>query len=344
MSNAQGSLKLTDKFEFQEMLKIYMDSASESISSILKSKVEISIPEIKEMRLNEVEYSILEPVIFVKSSLISNTTGSLLLIFRQRDVQLFLNELMGVDDLPEPDFEFDEVALSATNEIMNQMIRTSASAMSEYLGSSMRASDSQTFVAENGKSLADNFSEKEEDKVAVITYKLMIKDMIESEFMQVLSNAALENLNTGVEAREEKLKSDVIDSVKATAEDGSTLMGTQRQSVILGQRTLAYTQAQKSDQRQNQETPYQSNIELIMDVPLSVSVEIGKTRRKLKDVLGFNNGTVVELEKQADAPADIIVNGQLIARGEVLVIDDNFGVRITEIINTKNIIGNGELN
>ena len=84
------------------------------------------------------------------------------------------------------------------------------------------------------------------------------------------------------------------------------------------------------------------NLGLIMDVPLNVSVEIGKTRRRLKDVLNFNNGTVVELDKQADAPVDIIVNGQLIARGEVVVIDDNFGVRISEIVNTRSIIGNGE--
>ena len=83
------------------------------------------------------------------------------------------------------------------------------------------------------------------------------------------------------------------------------------------------------------------NLSLIMDVPLNVSVEIGKTRRRLKDVLNFSNGTVVELDKQSDAPVDIIVNGQLIARGEVVVID-NFGVRISEIVNTRSIIGNGE--
>ncbi len=74
-----------------------------------------------------------------------------------------------------------------------------------------------------------------------------------------------------------------------------------------------------------------------------MSVEIGKTRRKLKEILSLNNGMVVELDKQADAPVDIIVNGQLIARGEVVVIDDNFGVRISEIVNTKSIIENGDL-
>ena len=64
--------------------------------------------------------------------------------------------------------------------------------------------------------------------------------------------------------------------------------------------------------------------------------------KRVNDLLNFSNGTVVELDKQSDAPVDIIVNGQLIARGEVVVIDDNFGVRITEIVNTRSIIGNGE--
>lgn len=334
MPNIQEPLKLTDISEFKEILEIYLNSASESISSILKSNVEISLPEVKEAALNQVEYSIFEPVIFVKSSLTEQADENILLIFRQRDVQLFLNELMGVDDLPEPDFEFDEVALSAANEIMNQMIHSSVSALSDYLSMGMKASDSQTFISPDGRTLADNFGENEEAQVIVITCKLMIKDMIESEFMHILSLKALESLRTGLEDRKEKLK-------KATAERVN-MIG-RNQTGNTGQRELAYGASWQSGDRHMSEVHNPGNIDLIMDVPLNVSVEIGKTKRKLKDVLGFNNGTVVELEKQADAPADIIVNGQLIARGEVLVIDDNFGVRITEIINTKNIIGNGEL-
>ena len=75
------------------------------------------------------------------------------------------------------------------------------------------------------------------------------------------------------------------------------------------------------------------NMDLLMDVPLNVSVEIGKTRRKMKEILSFTQGTVIPIDKQAGAPVDIIVNGQLIARGDVVVIDDNFGVRITELVN-----------
>ena len=75
-----------------------------------------------------------------------------------------------------------------------------------------------------------------------------------------------------------------------------------------------------------------------MDVPLSVTVEIGKTRRKMRDIMEFTQGTVIDLEKQAGAPVDIVVNGQLIARGDVVVIDDNFGVRITEIVGNNGFV------
>lgn len=75
-----------------------------------------------------------------------------------------------------------------------------------------------------------------------------------------------------------------------------------------------------------------------MNVPLNVSVEIGSTKRKIKDIMEFGQGTVIELDKQAGAPVDIVVNGQLIARGDVVVIDDNFAVRVTEILGTKELM------
>ncbi|MFZ5436158.1 MAG: flagellar motor switch protein FliN [Bacillota bacterium] len=73
-------------------------------------------------------------------------------------------------------------------------------------------------------------------------------------------------------------------------------------------------------------------IDLLYDVPLEVTVEIGRTRRLLKEVLGFTQGSVVELEKSAGDPVDVFINGRLVARGEVVVVDENFGVRITEVV------------
>lgn len=79
------------------------------------------------------------------------------------------------------------------------------------------------------------------------------------------------------------------------------------------------------------------NFGLIQDVPLEISVQVGKTKKSVKDIMDLTNGSIVELDKQAGDPVDIIVNGQLIARGEVVVIDENFGVRVTEIIEKRSL-------
>lgn len=79
------------------------------------------------------------------------------------------------------------------------------------------------------------------------------------------------------------------------------------------------------------------NLELIMEVPLQVTVEIGRARRKVQDILEFAKGSLVVLDKLAGDQVDLFVNGKCIARGEVVVIEDNFGVRITEIVQTPGI-------
>lgn len=79
------------------------------------------------------------------------------------------------------------------------------------------------------------------------------------------------------------------------------------------------------------------NLDLIMEVPLQVTVEIGRARRKVQDILEFAKGSLVVLDKLAGDQVDLFVNGKCIARGEVVVIEDNFGVRITEIVQTPGL-------
>ena len=76
----------------------------------------------------------------------------------------------------------------------------------------------------------------------------------------------------------------------------------------------------------------QENIELIKDVPLEVTVELGRTHKSINDILDFSPGTIIELDKIAGEPIDVLVNGKNVAKGEVVVIDESFGVRVTEII------------
>ena len=74
------------------------------------------------------------------------------------------------------------------------------------------------------------------------------------------------------------------------------------------------------------------NIGLIMDVPLEVTVELGRTRKSISEILDFTPGTIIELDKIAGEPIDVLVNGKFVAKGEVVVIEESFGVRVTEII------------
>lgn len=354
---------MTDGQMFEELIKIHAQTAGEAISSILKADITIGEPQIQEMTVKEVEYSILEPAVFVKSCLTSQVAGTVVLILRQRDMQVFLNELMGVDDLPDPDFVFDDVAMSAAGELMNQMAHASAAAMAQYLGDTMDFADCQLVLSDGRQNLSPVIGDQPDSKIMVVNYTMRIKDMVESEFIECISAAAIDSLAQEIQAKQEAEA-----RARQEEEEAARQAREMEKNVIVGQGAGRGQAAPASGRTADAAVPagpswggnaagarsvtgpdamYRSpaingNLGLIMDVPLNVSVEIGKTRRRLKDVLNFNNGTVVELDKQADAPVDIIVNGQLIARGEVVVIDDNFGVRITEIVNTRSIIGNGE--
>ena len=75
-----------------------------------------------------------------------------------------------------------------------------------------------------------------------------------------------------------------------------------------------------------------SQIDLLLDISLQVTVELGRARMKIQEILGLRNGSVIELDRLAGEPADILVNGTLIAKGEVVVVDEKFGVRVIEVV------------
>lgn len=78
-----------------------------------------------------------------------------------------------------------------------------------------------------------------------------------------------------------------------------------------------------------------ADLEVLLDVPLTISVELGRVTMKVQDVIDLGAGSIIEIDKAAGEPIDILVNGRLVARGEVVVVEDNFGVRVTEILSPK---------
>lgn len=113
------------------------------------------------------------------------------------------------------------------------------------------------------------------------------------------------------------------------------MMGMPMGQNVMGQNVNAQpAQFQPFSVAQNPITQ-QENIDLIMDVPLDVTVELGKTKKSIKEILDIAPGTIIELDKLAGEPVDVIVNGKYVAKGEVVVIEESFGVRVTEIIKQK---------
>lgn len=208
MGNEQEAIQGEDKKIFGQLTGIYQEAAANSLTMIMRTPITVKSPEMSQMELKEVEYMILEPAVLVKSCLTSHVAGTQMLIFRERDIQIFLNKLMGIDELASPDFVFDEVSLSATAEIMNQMSQDATAAVAEYLGNNMKSSDCELTLSDGSGDLSKVMAEEPDSPVVVITHKINIDEMIDSEFIQVMSTTAVESIREEISAKEERDRKD----------------------------------------------------------------------------------------------------------------------------------------
>lgn len=384
-----------EKDALGEIMNISMGSAATAASELLSAKVWITTPKIEVAKLSEIHTEKLEPAVCVKIEYIKGISGANLMVLRQDDVQLILNQLMGMPLVVTPDFEFDELNVSAVSEVMNQMMGASATALSDFLGVSVDISTPTPYIMDH-ISLAELQDFDPEETVCAINFNLTIDGVIQSEFKSVMGvdlakKIASRVLGEFAEAAAEPAPSPAPAPAPQPAPAPEPVMQQPAPQPVpqqpvpqpvpqqpmpqqpLPQQPMPMPQMpmpQMPDQSAYGYPPYgyppyggypapqpmnvqnaqlhsfeapdlnlsgsqKDNLQLLMDVPLKISVELGSAKRKVRDILEFTQGTIIELERQAGAPVDIIVNGNLIAKGDVVVIDDNFAVRITEIIKSK---------
>ncbi len=376
-----------------EVMNISMGSAATAISQMLDKQVEITTPVVGIQKIGDIKYEHYEPALLVKIIYTVGITGSNVMVFRQHDMQIILNTLMGIGDEPSDDFVFDELSISAACEVMNQMMGSSATALAEFLDKTIDISTPVAKVMEDENTFMKEIGLSPETEVATITFKLTIKDMLESEFVSVLTTELVKEMLSQFMGGEEEALQPAAPPPPAAAPPPPAAAppppaaappppaaavpaapAAPMPQQAAPQDPAAYAMPQQMPYPQQAYAPppgypppgyvqappinvrpvefpefaqgaytegvavMGNNMDLIMNVPLDVSIEIGTTKRKIRDIMGFTAGTVVELEKQAGAPVDVVVNGQLIAHGDVVVIDDNFGVRITEIVGTKELL------
>lgn len=341
--------KLTTLSELQldaigEIMNISMGSAATAVSELLNAKVWITTPKVTVVQASKLNYDRLEPAICVKIEYIKGLSGSNLMILKQDDVQLILNQLMGKPPVISPDFEFDELNISAVSEVMNQMMGASSTALSEFLG--MGIDISTPAPAPQPVPQAEPVQQ-----AAPVQQATPVPQATPMPQVAPVQQAA------PVPQAAPMPQVAPVPQADMYAQQGyygypnpamnPAMYGQPVQPVMQPQPAVNYRNAQLA-QFENFEAPLGSeqkeNLQLLMDVPLQISVEIGSTKKKIKDILEFSQGTIIELERQAGAPVDVMVNGNLIARGDVVVIDDNFAVRITEIVKSKfmDSLGKGE--
>ncbi len=375
-----------------EVMNISMGSAATAVSELLNCKVWITTPQVSVTKVGDLNYDRLEPAIAVKIVYVKGLSGSNLMILKQDDVQLILNQLMGMPPVISPDFEFDELNISAVSEVMNQMMGASATALSDFLGSSIDISTPTPYILSDVK-IGELQEMDENTEVAAVNFDLTIDGVIKSEFVSVLDVELAKELANKLLAMSGLLAEDEPEQ-EATPAPAPTpaptpipapepvmpqmpqmqmpdpmmqqapqmampqmpqemyaqnpygypypnpMMYAQPpvQPVMPQQPQVNYQTAQLAQFEMTMpplQAEQKDNLQLLMNVPLQITVEIGSAQRKIKDILDFTQGTIIELERQAGAPVDIVVNGNLIARGDVVVIDDNFAVRITEIVKSK---------
>ncbi len=294
--------------------------------------------------------------------------GNNLLILMENDVKIITDLMMGGDGTNLVD-ELSDLHLSAICEAMNQMMGSAATSMSSMLNRKIDISPPEAELIEleeNQKgSIIDNFRGKSFIKVSL---KLEIGELVDSNIMQLYPIDFAEELCQAFASSFEAAEAEAAPAPapqpapqaapaqpmpQAAAPQMQPMMG----QPMMGQPQMPYgqmpygqmpygyappmqdvnvqpVQFQSFAQSPNPVTQ-QENIDLIMDVPLEVTVELGRTKKSIKEILEFSPGTIVELDKIAGEPIDVLVNGKMVAKGEVVVIEESFGIRVTDIVKSK---------
>ncbi|MFW7189434.1 MULTISPECIES: flagellar motor switch phosphatase FliY [unclassified Lysinibacillus] len=355
-----------------EVGNISFGSSATALSALLGQKVDITTPSISMINRNKLEEEFPHPYVAVQVEYTIGLTGMNLLVIKQSDAAIIADLMLGGDGLnPKPDL--GEIQLSAVQEAMNQMMGSAATSMSTVFNKKVDISpptiDLMNISQDEGR---ENIPE--DDLLVKVSFRLKIGNLIDSNLMQLLPLKFSQNIvksllgETGV--FEEPVAATIAPEVppvtpppvqqQIPVAPPSEQPVYQQQSVPMQQPIYQEPQqfaqparpaqpAQPVNVQQAQFASFDTNVisqsearnlNMLLDIPLQVTVELGRTKRSVKEILELSSGSIIELDKLAGEPVDILVNSRLIAKGEVVVIDENFGVRITDVLSQAERLNN----
>lgn len=277
------------------------EAKASTLSTILKADVHIPLPEVKTTLPFKLKEEFRDEVFIAEVSYGGAISGSTYIIISKRAGAIIADLMMGGDGTTPPD-QINELYLGAVGEAMSQIMSSSTSILSRLIGLQVTVSHPRVRLV--------NFLEEEIDlsiltgqtPLIQVSSKMKIDGLIEESPLVQLFLVSLAKEIIACKTAPVRRSPGMIHPVQfAPLKSGGT-------------------------------REVSSNIDLLMDIPMTVSVELGRRSMLIKDVLALGIGSVIELERLAGEPVDFLVNGKLIAKGSVVVIDENFGLRITDII------------
>ncbi|MFJ7950535.1 flagellar motor switch phosphatase FliY [Lysinibacillus sp. NPDC096418] len=348
-----------------EVGNISFGSSATALSALLGQKVDITTPSISMINRNKLEEEFPHPYVAVQVEYTIGLTGMNLLVIKQSDAAIIADLMLGGDGLnPKPDL--GEIQLSAVQEAMNQMMGSAATSMSTVFNKKVDISPPSIDLMNISKNEGrDNIPE--DDLLVKVSFRLRIGSLIDSNLMQLLPLKFSQNIVKALLGEAEAIEEPVAATMLATpvtspppvAQPAAPVQPTYQQQpappvqqpVYQEQQTIQTSQraAQPVNVQQAQFASFDTNVitepearnlNMLLDIPLQVTVELGRTKRSVKEILDLSSGSIIELDKLAGEPVDILVNSRLIAKGEVVVIDENFGVRITDVLSQAERLNN----
>jgi flagellar motor switch protein FliN/FliY len=358
-----------EKDAIGEVSNISMGTAATTLYSLVNQKVLITTPKVKVLRWEDFVEQYETPCVAVQIVYKEGLEGTNLLILKENDVKIIADLMMGGDGSA-PDEEINDLHLSAIGEAMNQMIGSAATSMSSMFKKKIDIQPpSSSHINLNEPFDPIEVAEFLTESFIQVSFRLQIGDLVDSEIMQLYPidfaqdiykefiNTSEEVVDKTVEAAQPQQQQQQqqapqqqqqADMNMYTQNQGMPMQGqgmpmynqqgTPMQNQAMPNRNIEVQQAQFQQFDVGSVMQQKENIDLIMDVQLEVTVELGRTHRSIKDILEFAPGTIIELNKLSGEPVDVLVNGKIVAKGEVVVIDENFSIRVTEIMKGKTIL------
>lgn len=351
-----------------EIGNISFGSAATALSTLLNQKVDITTPQVSVVRRELLDKEFPQPHVAISVEYTEGFEGMNLLVIRTKDASIIADLMMGGDGTNPPD-ELGDMQISAVQEAMNQMMGSASTSMSTIFNKKVDISPPGVDILDFQNN--QGYSSIPSDEILVkISFRLIIGDLIDSSIMQLLTvdfakNLVEELMNPGGDVEMEieppqnvpPVQQPVAQPTPPPQEPMHTPPPQQQpmpsqQSMMQGgyeNRTQQHIGSPFAGQREVEIQPAafssfeppnltqteSQNLSMLLDIPLQVTVELGRTKRSIKEILEFTQGSIIELDKLAGEPVDILVNQKLIAKGEVVVIDENFGVRVTDIVSQE---------